>query len=82
MTEEEQAILDGYKKDAERYRWLRERSAFLSSPGGYVTWGRYEKGVYQGDYHASREVLDRLIDEMLEYQAGCRAEIERLKSLG
>lgn len=48
--------------DARRYRWLRERGPWHSSPGGHVSWANYRNGRYDGTSYPTGEALDAAID--------------------
>lgn len=57
-----EARAEAAEQDARRYRWLRDRSPFHSSPGGYVKWPNFVNGKFAGDTYPTADDLDAAID--------------------
>lgn len=58
-------------EDAERYRWLRDRSILRSDlPSVYVVWNQYKKGKFIGSDNPSHAELDSAIDAALVRKEG------------
>lgn len=55
-----------WRRDAERYKWLRECSPFRSDRTCYVTVNVYDRGKFVEPIHPYRERLDEYIDAEID----------------